>query len=309
MRRLSLALMALTLTTACLNKGSGNYLGGDLACEYNAFTWLNDLATYTDVGSESDGVYSFSWSPGSLAVDSVSGTFDAAETGDFSYAYEYSDEHFNRSYEAVGFGTLFEDGDMDILLDWTREDILGDVTAMRTRHTRSGCEGSLRTNDPTTTRDEPTVTTYTILSDSEVEFVTAYDNDDGVYNDSYVVDSEQNLLGSTEWVDEDDTEYSAEYTADAQERVTDWSQASGDYVYEGSTTSDRVTGARMGSYEMFDNGRAQYTWSFDRDYSGEGTGAYDAADGSLSCDIYFGDNGSCEFENCSDRRYDGYDCG
>lgn len=284
-------MLILALLTGCGVLG-GSYLSNDLACEHDVYDWWGGLTQHINYGSKSGDKIEWAYPPYEGWISRYLGNYDT-ESGDYTMRQQYVDEHYMESFTAVGYGTAYENGDLDLLHTVTEVDMLGEQTVYQVRHERTGCEGSMRTTWPEGVDNTPFTTTYTIKSPTQVEMLTSYDDVD--YQIGKLVDSDFNVTGSiaSSW---EGGSYSASYTNDVDLNYSaSWTQTTEDYYFVGTTSSD-ITGRTSVSYEVFSGDDLVASRSSTRNYDGSGTGTYEEPGRDLSCDITYRSNGSCTYD-------------
>ncbi|MCB9759377.1 MAG: hypothetical protein H6739_06015 [Alphaproteobacteria bacterium] len=295
------ALLAIALLPGCLG---GTYLDRDLACEYDVFNWLGGLSRHADVGESDGDLIRFDYPTNEAWITRINGRYNTLD-GEFSVQYDYFDGYFMSVYEAEGYGTVYTDGDLDVLSTVYEEDVLGDSVLYQERHLRSGCDGTIRTRYPEGSSRTPYTTNYTIVSDTQVDYDSVIDYDDGGrVTREWTMNDALDVAG-TVVSDADGVNYSSEYTQDVDANFeSTWTQESTDFDYVGTTTRD-VTGFNVQEYDGVEHGTGNVLFHLrsERNYDGSGTGSYQDFTQDLTCDVTYGSNGSCDL-SCS-NGYEG----
>jgi hypothetical protein len=259
-------LLALPLLLVGCPSGPGSSLGEDLACEFDPHDW-NDNA-FAALLQADDGV--FSYDPIGDAVIERTGSYDF-ETGDYESTSTYADEHPYVTIASEGYGTIYDNGDLDLIAKSTYEDVLGEIWAQQVRTKREGCTGSytqteLDVDAPVDAQPDEWADTYewttTIVSDTQVDYHAERNEEYGLY-------------------------------------VTDRS-VTPDYAYQGSF--DYADGAYAGTMSMLWDGSGTTTWeqqgaTFDSDYDYVGVDEHYLNGSRLTdYDVYAGGSTSIEAE-------------
>lgn len=109
----------------------------DLACASDPHDWY-DNPTYTMFHAY-DGAFDFD--PVGDAVARRKGTYNY-DNGDFYWIDDHADGHWIATLAVTGYGTIYDDADLDLIARHTTTDVLGAVQATRVRTRRSGCDGT-----------------------------------------------------------------------------------------------------------------------------------------------------------------------
>lgn len=303
MNRIPLVLLLLAAPAALSGcslfggKAQFDIADGECSTDPAPWTWARDLSHHVLKGG---GGGSFDYDPDGQSIDDISGFYDLA-TGDFEWDVTYSDDHYLTGTHVEGFGTIYENGDMDLVGTSTTTDIREDESRVLWRLVRDGCEVDLKE----VYVDEDGVELYRNDTDG------AYDTDGFVFvltmdvdGDPYEVDG----LRTPDLTRTIDADYeiggvsnTLEETYDEKNEFTEteWTQAyddaGTDMYYEGHDEFDRQ-GDFYRSYSVEQNGSHLADSEYFIDYFGDGTGTWTFYNGDV-CDL----------------EYDGfvctYDCG
>ncbi len=276
-----------------------NYLT-ELSCEHDAYGWAGGLTRWVDAGP-GDGT--FDLQPPEVEISSVKGSYDT-ETGDFSYEVTYAPGYYLVRGEFEGYGTVYENGDLDILYTETLTDVLDAVYVREVRMERTGCDTTGSWTDWFESPEDLDGAsrdwnfTATFVSADEVDSEVAYD-----------VGGESYLREATSWSDFV-TDYqtsvtSTSYTYEADGRVASDATVREDFVQTASDAStyegfsqQAFDGSTHFEYDYSDaDGTLLMSCVFDYAYdgSGEGTCTYTEEAGGYDCDISITADGDCTY--------------
>lgn len=268
--------------------GCTAWIDQEPACDQDVYYWSDDLLAYVLAG---DGSGDFELDPVDEPRTEVDGGYDP-DNGDFSWVSKYDEDFYLRKAEADGFGTVFHNGNLDLLYTQTVTDMLGDVLSTMFRVQRTGCD--------------MTIATWDADGDVEDALVMAGSYDDGdVW--SWSVDypgytwtgALRPTLLRTSTIDADDGSYFA-FTSEKPtgETTQEWS---GD-CYDGFNCEGESTRNFDGTFDavvsVFDGEElyAEITGIYDYDTSGTQTIAYV---GGPTCEYVYEADDSCTYE-CDD---------
>lgn len=300
-------LLALALLPGCGIIG-GNYLSRDLACEHDVYSWWGGMTQNVYYGDKNGDTIDWAYPPYEGWITRKLGNYDTV-TGDYTARQQFHPEHYMESYVAVGFGTVFEDGDLDIGDVVTEKDILGEEIKYQRRHRREGCSGSIRTIWDQGTEGTDTIVEYVIQSPTQVQLSTSITDDafTGSYNQLRTIDSDFNVTGETTQTWEGGNSAST-FTQDIDLNYSsDWSQSTTEFDYFGSSTSD-LTGRSTSDYEVYEGETLRAHITYNRAYDGSGSGTYDDFGQDLSCTVVYRSNGNCTYDCGADGTFDETGC-
>jgi hypothetical protein len=163
----------------------GDNLGEDLSCEHDPHAWYDN--PFASLLQGDGGVFDFD--PIGDSVINRSGEYDF-ETGDYSVVSSYADEHPFVTVESEGYGTIYDNGDLDLISKAVTSDVLGETWAEQVRTKREGCTGTVRTTEldldapvdsqPSEFADS-VEWSITIVSDTQVDYRAESEEEYGLY--------------------------------------------------------------------------------------------------------------------------------
>jgi hypothetical protein len=282
---------ALLAFTGCGLLDRGN-LKGRGACEHNFVSWWGDLSTYVDQGDAEGTEWVFEVDPPEQWITSAKGTYDES-SGDFDFTRRYLPRHTIAEYDAEGYGTVYEDGDLDVIVNISATDVLGVSGAWTERHERAGCVGSVTT---TYEGNDPVRMDYEVVSDNRIEGLIEIDPGGGFY--------EQRLAFLSGGAQTRATEYDiiSELYQDSIEQDADGTYEgeffqSGDGVESEGTLGGDISGASWAKYEQRENGEVVVIVDQRLNYDGSGQQIVEYPQENLTCTFTFEANGaSCEYQ-------------
>lgn len=296
------------LLLACQpGKSGGEEYFQDWSCEYEPWDWYGDPVQAV-LEADEDGEFDYD-PPGELQVGRV-GAYDFEE-GDLSWTTTYLDDYYGVQGEVEGYGTVFEDGDLDLLYRSVFVDVLGEESHGRVRVEREGCSETSRRWEigaeddlDATPEEDPREWQVEIVSDDQVESTLQFSEDgedwtwhtiatselvttttfeagsgdtwgEQVFQDDGTGTGTQTILG-----EDIDSLYQIEYRRDGSRRIVYASTLAG---------TDEPYGAC--DYEL--------------SYAGEGSGtcSYEIEGDTWECDITITPE-SCELDCGSNGTYD-----
>ena len=290
-RSLIVVVPALLAFTGCGLLDRGN-LKGRGACEHDFVSWWGDLSTYVDQGDADGSEWVFEVDPPEQWIVSAKGGYDEA-TGDFNFTRRYLARHTIADYAAEGYGTVYEDGDLDVILSVTATDVLGVTGAWTERHERSGCAGSVNTINEGA---EPVRMDYEVVSENRIEGLIEIDPGGGFYEQRLTFLSGGAQSRSTDYdliseLYQDSIEQEANGTWDGE------FYQSGDGVESEGTFGGDISGASWAKYEQREDGTVVVIVDQNLNYDGSGQQIVTYPDENLTCTFTFEANGAnCEYE-------------
>ena len=108
------------------------------ACEYPVYDWSDDLLGYMELG----GGDAFSLDPVDAPRDRITGVYNF-ENGNFDHEVLYAADYWLTSTRSRGYGTVWHNGDLDLLYSSEVEDTEDEDWKTWTRLERSGCRVEL----------------------------------------------------------------------------------------------------------------------------------------------------------------------
>jgi hypothetical protein len=293
MRARSLIIVVPTLLafTGCglLNRGN---LKGRGACEHDFVDWWGDLSTYVDQGDADGSEWVFEVDPPEQWIVSAKGSYDES-TGDFGFTRRYLARHTIAEYAAEGYGTVYEDGDLDVILAVNATDVLGVSGAWTERHERAGCVGSVTT---TNEGADPVRMDYEVVSDNRIEGLIELDPGGGFYEQRLAFLSGGAQTRSTQYdliseLYEDNIEQEPNGTWEGE-----FFQTAVGAEAEGTIGGD-ISGATWAKYEQREDGEVVVIVDESRSYDGSGQQIVEYPQENLTCTFTFEANGAnCEYE-------------
>ncbi|MDP6931891.1 MAG: hypothetical protein QGG40_03205 [Myxococcota bacterium] len=300
------------LVLAALSVGCGNgFLLADskLSCEHNPHDWY-DTPTYSLLESNSRGAFDFD--PGGDPVTDRSGSYDLSD-GDFSWTDAYDGNHYLVSEEVSGYGTVYANGNLDVLYQATSTDILNDSNTWRVRAKRNGCEATWEYAESDPGRDlellpEEDAFTYTwwveIESDDAVR--STWEDSEGGYDywQQNVQTSDLVTYQELDYVSSDSGYNASSTYYGTGTGESDWEQYDDDYSYVGRDDY-YFDGSQDVAYDVYEDGDKIASISYTAQYDGsaEGTYAYESGGDWYECDMVMGSDGSCTLD-CDGTEYD-----
>jgi hypothetical protein len=273
--------LALPLILAGCPSDPGASVGDNPSCEHDPHDWYDNpfAALLQADGGE------FSYDPIGDAVIERSGSYDF-ETGDYLTTTTYAEEHPYVVVMGEGYGTIYDNGDLDLISKATYEDVLGEHWAEQVRTKRQGCIGSIKRTEldvdapvdaqPDEWADSIEWTT-TIVSDTQVDYHTEFDDEYGLYVSDSSISPDYASQGSFDYA-------SGAYTGtstmlwDGTGTAT-WAQygATFGYDYDYVGVDDYfLNGSRLTDYDVYAGGstslaaEVELLWLYD----GSATGSY-----------------------------------
>jgi len=278
---------------------------GELLCARDVHDWY-DNPTYTLVQADTTGAFDFD--PVGEPIQRRNGKYNL-NNGSLHYTDHYKSGYYLDERVVDGFGTIYDNGNLDLAYTSVVTDCVGVISALYVRMERTRCEGTLSVwdVDPASTWDQgpPAGTaalTRTVSIDSP-EKVTSYmqttsSGQPYIENTTYTPD----VLYTSE-VDIANGGYVSRSTMDLDGTGrANWSQFGaifGDaYDYAG-TTRYLFNGGYHEEYTIYEAGTqtAVAEMTIDMAYDGTGTGTY--TEGNTSCDLVYAAGDACTY-TCSD---------
>ena len=296
--------------------------GLDLVCPHDPHSWYDgDNATYTVLEADFAGQSAnFDFDPAGAANSRRKGSYNL-NTGDLAWVDSYQPAHWLEERQVSGYGTIYDNGNLDLLVKVTWTDVLADTWAQLLRIERYRCEGNTTrySFDPDWTIEQaPEADSHTEYWASEIKSdtkVTLY----GEYSSSgskMVINRTctQKVMQQDDW-DYSDGAYvgttTRRYDGTGESQWTQWGAAyNSDYDYVGDDQF-YFDGSSLQEYGVYEAGTDSLTsfWSLLYQYDGSAVGTYTgynaAGNPSLQCTVTITANGSCTAA-CDDGN--SYDC-
>ncbi len=309
------SLLPIALILAACTGGPGANFGEDLACEHDPHEWYDNPFASVLQGDGGE----FDIDPYGEVVTSRVGTYDF-ETGDYGYATGYHADYPTIAASGEGYGTVHDDGDLDLITKVTYEDVLGERWAEQVRTRRTGCEGSVSRTEldldaPVDAQPDEFADTIewaiTIVSDDEVAYRAEREEEYGLYVSDVSMSPDFANQGSYDYAD---GAYTGTTTMNWDGTgLSEWQQQGAafgsDYDYIGSDQY-YINGSRLTAYTVYTGGttsaeaEVELLWLYD----GSATGTYVIHDGgsTINCDVTITVGGEECTMYCS--GYGTYDC-
>ncbi len=311
----SLALAFLLPIVACKQDPSEDYGEEDLSCQYDPHDWY-DSAFSAVVAADENG--DFDVDPHGDVVTGRVGNYDFV-TGEIGWVTSYAGEYPYVSSYSEGYGTVYANGDVDLVRKNVYEDVLGESWAEQVRTVREGCSTSSRITEldldaqPDALPDEwADVVEWQLefTGDDEVTYHAEVEEEYGLYVSDRVASSSE-VQTSFDYADGG---YVGTGTSwyDGTAQVS-WEQFGAAFGYDSDYVGQDeyyLDGSRWSVYSIFDAGTDNVVVDIDivYQYDGSGQGTYTAyQDGTtIECDLTFGAGGGTCTLDCG--SYGSYDC-
>lgn len=308
-------LLLLPLAALACSADPGANLGQDMSCEHDPHDWFDN--PFASLLQAEDGA--FQLDPIGDAVVDRSGRYDF-ETGDYETVSTYADEHPYVTITGEGYGTIYDNGDLDLISKAVYLDVLGDSWAEQVRTKRSGCTGSVRRTEldldaPVDAQPDERADivewTTTIVSDTQVDYSLEREDEYGLYLSQSSISPDFANQGSFDYADGG---YVGNSTMlwDGTGSST-WEQYGAAFGQDSDFIGDDayyLDGSRLTAYDVYDAGttslvaEVELLWLYD----GSATGSYVIHDSgsTVTCDVTITEDG----ESCSMYcpGYGTYDC-
>jgi len=297
--------------------------GLQLVCPHDPHDWYDfHNATYTMLEADfADNKGSFDFDPVSKANSRRRGSY-SLKSGDLNWVDSYQGAHWMDERKVDGYGTIYDNGNLDLLVKVTYSDVLDDEWAELIRVERYRCECDMVRYefDPDWTVDDPPAasahTEYwaaEIKSDTKVTMYGEYS--DGGAKMVYNRETTDKVYYKDEWDYGDGGtvgETRMRYDGTGEGSWSQWGDAWGldyDYLTDEEFYFD---GSQLRTSDIFEAGSSTLLahYSILYQYDGSATGDYEeynaAGNVSLSCDVTMDAGGA----NCTltcDNGHD-YDC-
>jgi len=270
-----------------------------LTCTEPFHTWGAGLVTHVNQGK---GNGEFDYEPLDPRIDRVTGAFDLS-TGDFFWDEEFVEDFYVTKNEVDGYGTIWNDGDLDIEYDVTAELRNEEEHNYRVREQRLGCEMEKWIDQDIEGQPDPTEVWEGEFTDGGYEYVHKF----GHYG----------LLMEAEGRTEDDFSYEETLSYDEDGVEIDWYEEGDGEGEVRREFEERIGGVLEGfwerkpdgdlevDYEYTPLGSQKQSWEYELDYEGDGSGTVTL--GNVSCDLDW-DAYDCTLEDCTQSGLDGDDC-
>ncbi|MFH1466755.1 MAG: hypothetical protein ABIO70_20385 [Pseudomonadota bacterium] len=308
------AITFVALLSACLPQGAATSPGEDLSCEYDPHDWWENAFTSL-LMADSDG--HFDYDPYGDVLVGRAGGYDFS-TGDFSWSTAYHAEHPYTAAETEGYGTIYDNGDLDLVAKTVFTDVLGATWADQIRTKREGCTGTLRRSElavdaPADAQPEPWADSLTwevtIAADDVVAYHMEMEEEFGLYVSDSTSTPDVASAGTVDYADGGYVTESLMYYDGTGE--TSWVQhgaAFGDDVDFLGVDTYYLNGSTLRDYDIYDAGTQNLQAEIELLYlyDGSATGTYSSSyqGSSYTCEVTITvGGGSCTME-CDFGTYD-----
>lgn len=281
-------LLSLMLACSSLFGGKTQWVDATPACEADIYGWSDDLAMYLSQG-EGDGAFDFD--PDDTPRTGLGGVYDPT-TGDYAYRIGFDNDYFLTSGRVEGYGTVYHNGDLDLLQSTVVKDALDVQTTRWSRIRREGCEVE-EVSWVEGAESEALVEEGTFEDDATYAWEIAlegYDWRGRRFDD----------LTGDESIEADDGSYryDTETYPDGTSRSDFDLDCYDTYRCAGDGTT-RFDGGYSQSFEVKDGADVVANVSLDFAYDGSGTQVIDYGDGNVVNCTYTVDAGACSYR-CDD---------
>jgi hypothetical protein len=312
MRRLiPLALIAL----AGCKDNPGDRLGEHLSCEHDPHEWYDNPFASLLQGDGGE----FDLDPIGDSVIRRSGSYDF-ETGEYSVVSTYAEEHPFVTVQSEGYGTIYDNGDLDLITKAVTTDVLGETWAEQVRTKREGCTGTIRSTEldldaPVDARPSEFADSFewsvTIVSDTQVDYRAERQEEYGLYVTESSMSPDHASQGSFDYAD---GAYLGTMTREWDGTgTTTWEQYGATFGQDSDFIGEdqhHLDGSRLTAYDIYEAGTSslqaevELLWLYD----GSATGSYSVHQNGqvIDCDITITEGGEVCTMECG--SYGSYDC-
>jgi hypothetical protein len=295
--------------------------GLPLVCPKDPHSWYDqDNATYTLLNARFDSQKgSWDFDPIGKANSRRKGSYNL-NTGDLAWVDSFDEDYWLIERKVDGYGTIYDNGNLDLLVKVTWKDILEDTWAQLLRIERTRCDAS--------------ITRYEFDPDWTVDHAPAADGQIGYWSEELRSDTKVTQYGEvvgggtttvhdvtcTQGVQRKDSwDYDGGVATGTRTDkydgtgTEDWAQyaanSGADYDFIG-TRDYYFDGSWLDEYGLYTPGTAvlRGEWSILYQYDGAGSGTYTGYSGGnpdLNCDVTITAAGRCT-ASCDDGQ--DYDC-
>ncbi|MCP4805655.1 MAG: hypothetical protein GY913_27525 [Proteobacteria bacterium] len=288
--------------------GGGNFLASnDLSCQYNAYTWWDDMAMYVDRGettSELPNTFTWDFEYEPSYVKNITGKY-STRSGNFEYTVEYTGDSWLKSKRTVAdfanYGTVYTNGNLDLRSMVTVEDTLGNTSTYVRRDERKGCKGTVKyryvEDDGSIPKYPEQTVSYEIINDTKVDW-ESYEESGSTTNERWGFwTSEFNYVENVSYDSSTLAMDSWEKTTSDGRAESEWSQLSksNNFLYVGNTQSEK-NGSWVDEYTVAEGDDEPFvTVHVEREYSGDGWATWTYDDGSV-CDVTYTGYDTCKYD-------------
>ena len=298
-----------------LGCGGGNFLGNDLSCQYDVYTWWDDVAMYVDSGettSEFPNTFSWNFEYAPSYVKNIKGSY-STRSGNFDYTVEYTGDSWLKSKRTspdfANYGTVYTNGNIDLRSMVTVEDTLGNTSTYVRRDERKGCKGSIKyryvEDDGSIPKYPEEIIEYAIVNAGKVDW-TSYDETGSTTDERWGFWTDEFNYVENVSYDSSQLAYDSwEKTFADGHRESEWSQLnkSNNYLYLGTTVSQK-NGDWVDEYTVAEGDTDPFVEVYvERVYAGDGWGTWTYDDGTV-CDVTYEGYDSCEYDCGGNQKGD-----
>ncbi len=207
--------------------------GLDLVCPHDPHSWYDyHNATYTLLQADFQGQNaSFDFDPNGDPAMRRKGSYSLS-SGDLSWSQNYKGAHYLDNQDVTGYGTIYDNGNLDLLVKVTTTDVLGSIWAELLRVERYRCEG--------------TVSRYAFEPDWPVEHAPDSNAHTEYWATEIKSDTKVTMYG--EYLSGNDKMVINRTCTEGKLREDDFDYAEGGYV---GTTTMRYDGTGIGEWSQF----------------------------------------------------------
>jgi hypothetical protein len=273
--------------------GCTSWIDREPACGKDVYSWSDDLLSYLLTG---DGSGEFDFDPEDVPRGQVAGAYKP-KSGDFDYETTYTGEFYISSSETSGFGTVYHNGDLDLLYETLSTDRLDEEFTNSYRVERQACKMTISSWAGESDATEAGVFTQTGEYTDDSTFEWTYG--DGTYSWS---GANRRNQSSTVIVEANDGSYFSKRSYVPEGTASEeWEgPCGGDYTCAG-VTDTRFNGDVVQDYSAFDGNTkiADMHWEYDYGGGGTGTGTFYDGNSTIECSYEENSNGKCTY-SCDD---------
>lgn len=270
-----------------------------LTCSEPMLGWGGGLVTHVMMG-KGDG--SFDYDPPGGLLDRVVGAMNL-RTGDFQWSEDYAPDSYRARNDVLGYGTIWEDGDLDIGYDMNAITDEGDEFSITIRERRLGCEMERWVEENIEDVSDPSQVWAGTFTDGGFEFEHRF----GHYG----------LVMQAEGRTESDGSYEERLRYEEVGAVVYWDEEGDGEGWARREFDEQLGFSLEGFWERQKNGDTEVEyeyqavtgppqfWAYEVNERGNGSGSL--AIGAAECDIRLSE-WSCVLEDCNQASLEGEAC-
>jgi hypothetical protein len=267
--------------------GCSAWIDQEPACDQDVYAWSDDLLAYVLTG---DGSGEFDLEPEDDYRDAIEGDY-SPNTGDFAWETDYASGYYLVRQAVTGFGTVYHNGDLDLLYTSTITDMLGDSWANKYRVQRSGCDMTIGAWDAEADIETAAIQEGSYADDSVWSWAVAGSGFSwtGSLRDDLTRTQIYELDDGSAW---SLTSAQADGTTNLQSNF-----ACDDYYCEQVATRG-FDGGFDGTLDVYDGDDLYYDSAYNYNYDGSGveTQTYYVDGDEVVCEFTIEANGACEYD-------------